>query len=79
MITLRHQNLIQNQNIVIGNLSIENVEKFKYLGVMENNTSNIREEINCRINVGNACYYSLEKILLSCLLFKKLKVNTYIK
>ena len=25
----------------------------------------------------NACYYSLDKVLLSCLLSKKLKVNTY--
>ena len=33
MITSRHQNVIQNQNIVIGNLSFENVEKFRYLGV----------------------------------------------
>ena len=28
-----HKNVIQNQNIVIGNLSFENVEKFRYLGV----------------------------------------------
>ena len=27
------QNIIQNQNTVIGNLSFENVEKFRYLGV----------------------------------------------
>ena len=40
-------------------------------------TNDIREEIKRRINVGNACYYSLEKILSSCLLSKKLKVNTY--
>ena len=35
IITSRHQNIIQNQNIVglIGNLSFENVEKFRYLGV----------------------------------------------
>ena len=32
MITSRCQNVIQNQNIVIGNLSFENVEKFRYLG-----------------------------------------------
>ena len=35
------------------------------------------EEIKHRINMGNACYYSLEKILSSRLLSKKLKVNTY--
>ena len=78
MITCRHQNVIQNQNIVglIENVSFENVEKFKYLGVTVTNTNDIREEIKLRINMGNACYYSLLKILLSCLLSKKLKVST---
>ena len=42
-----------------------------------NNTNDIREEIKRRINMGNACYYSQEKILSSHLLSKKLKVNTY--
>ena len=41
------------------------------------NTNDIREEIKRRIYMGNACYYSLEKILLSRLLSKKLKVKTY--
>ena len=58
----------QNQNIVIENLSLEKVEKFKYLGVMVTNTNDIHEEIKQRINMGNACYYSLEKILSSHLL-----------
>ena len=75
MITSRHQNIIQNQNIVIGNLSLENVEKFKYLEVTVTNTNDIREEIKHRINMENACYYSCEKILLSHLFSKKLKVN----
>ena len=41
------------------------------------NTNDIREEIKRRINMGNACYYSLEKILSSRLLSKNLKVKTY--
>ena len=45
MITSRRQNVIQNQNIVIGNLSFEKVEKFRYLGVTVTNTNGIREEI----------------------------------
>ena len=53
------------------------MEKFKYLGVTVTNTNDIREEIKHRINMGNVCYYSLEKILSSHLLSKKLKVNTY--
>ena len=61
MIKSRHQNVIQNKNIVIGNFSFENVEMFKYLGVTVTNTNDIREEFTCRINMGNACYYSLEK------------------
>ena len=65
MITSRHQNVIQNQHIVIGNLSFENVEKFRYLGVTVTNTNDLREEVKRRINMGYACYYSLEKILSS--------------
>ena len=77
MITSCQQNIVQNQNIVIENLSFEKVEKFKYLGVTVTNTNDIRKDIKCRINVGNACYYSLEEILSFHLLSKKLKVNTY--
>ena len=65
MITSHQQNIVQNQNIVIENLSFEKVENFKYLGVMVTNTNDIHEEIKRRINMGNACYYSLEKILSS--------------
>ena len=77
MITSRHQNVIQNQNIVIGNLSFENVENFRYIGGTVTNTNDIREEIKHTINMGNACYYSLEKILSSRLLSKELKVKAY--
>ena len=74
MITSRQQNIVQNQNKVI-----ENVEKFKYLGVTVTNTNDIRAEIERRISMGNTCYYSLEKILSSHLLSKKLKVNVILK
>ena len=53
------------------------MEKFRYLGVTVTNTNDIRENIKRRINKGNTCYYSLEKILASRQLSKKLKVNTY--
>ena len=75
MITSRHQNVIQNQNIAIGNSSFQIVEKFRLLGVTATITNDFREEIKRRINMGNACYYSLEKILSSRLLSKKLKVK----
>ena len=41
MITSHHQ----NENIVIGNLSLENVVKFIYLGVTVTNTNDIHKEI----------------------------------
>ena len=44
-ITSRQQKIVQNQNIVIGNISFENVEKFRYLGVTVTNTNDMREEI----------------------------------
>ena len=78
MITSRYQNIVQNLYTVIENLSFDNVEKFKYLGVTVTNTNDIREKIKCRINMGNVYYYySFEKSLSSSLLSKKLKVNTY--
>ena len=39
------------------------------------NTNDIREEIKRRINMGNACYYSLEKILSSHLLSKLIHIK----
>ena len=47
------------------------------MGVTVTNTNDMQEEIKCRINMGNACYYSLEKILSSHLLSKKFKIKTY--
>ena len=69
---IKNQN-IQNQNIVIWNLSFENVEKFRYLGVIVTNTNGIREEIKRWINMGNACYCSLEKILSSPSAFQEIE------
>ena len=77
MITSRQQNIVQNQNIAIESSSFEKVEKLKYLGVTVTNTNDNRAEIKRRINMGNACYYSLEKMLSSHLRSKKLQVKTY--
>ena len=41
------------------------------------NTNDMREGIKRRINMGNACYYSLEKILSYRLFSEKLKFKTY--
>ncbi|KAJ4438978.1 hypothetical protein ANN_14932 [Periplaneta americana] len=55
------QNIVRNGNIKIGDLSFEEVDKFKYLGATVTNINDTREEIKRRINMGNACYYSVEK------------------
>ncbi|KAJ4444433.1 hypothetical protein ANN_06225 [Periplaneta americana] len=77
MIMSRDQNIVRNGNIKTGNLSFEGVEKFKYLGATVTNINDTREEIKHGINMGNACYYSVEKLLSSSLLSKNLKVRIY--
>ncbi|KAJ4427400.1 hypothetical protein ANN_25021 [Periplaneta americana] len=77
MIMSRDQNIVRNGNIKIGDLSFEEVEKFKYLGATVTNINDTREEIKRRINMGNACYYSVKKLLSSSLLSKNLKVRIY--
>ncbi|KAJ4429861.1 hypothetical protein ANN_22065 [Periplaneta americana] len=77
MIMSRDGNIARNGNINIGDLSFEEVEKFKYLGATVTNINDTREEIKRRINMGNACYYSVEKLLSSSLQSKNLKVRIY--
>ncbi|KAJ4444236.1 hypothetical protein ANN_06027 [Periplaneta americana] len=77
IILSRDENIVRNGNIKIGNLSFEEVEKFKYLGATVTNINDTREEIKHRINMGNASYYSIEKLLSSSLLSKNLKVRIY--
>ncbi|KAJ4439902.1 hypothetical protein ANN_08031 [Periplaneta americana] len=62
--------IVRNGTIKVGDLSFEEAEKFKYLGATVTNVNDTREEIKRRINMGNACYYSVEKLLSSSLLSK---------
>ncbi|KAJ4443786.1 hypothetical protein ANN_05564 [Periplaneta americana] len=77
MIMSRYENIVRSENTNIRKLSFEEVEKFKYLGATVTNINDTREEIKHRINMGNACYYSFEKLLSSSLLSKNLKVKIY--
>ncbi|KAJ4433996.1 hypothetical protein ANN_16315 [Periplaneta americana] len=77
MIMSRDQNIVRDRTIKIGDLSFEEVEKFRYLGATVTNINDTREEIKRRINTGNACYYAVEKLLSSSLLSKSLKVRIY--
>jgi hypothetical protein len=67
----------QNQNVRIANESFENVAKFKYLGMMLTNQNDNHDEIKSRLNSGNACYYSVQNLLSSCLISKNLKIKIY--
>ena len=53
------------------------MEEFKYLGTKLTNKNSIQEEIKSRLKLGNACYYSVQNLLSSSLLSKKLKVKIY--
>jgi hypothetical protein len=68
MIISHHPNSGQNQNIRIANESFENMAKFKYLGRMLTNQNDIHDEIESRLNLGYACYHSVQNILSSCLI-----------
>jgi hypothetical protein len=55
----RHPNSGQNQNIKIANESFEKMATFRYLGTKLTNQNVIHDEIKSRLNLGNACYYSV--------------------
>jgi hypothetical protein len=59
MVMARDQNAGRNHNMKIDNSSIERVEGFKYLGTTLTNQNSIQAEINSRLKLGNACYYSV--------------------
>jgi len=53
------------------------VEEFKYLGTTLTNQNSIQEEIKSRVNLGNACYHSVQNLLSSSLLFKYVKIKIH--
>ena len=53
------------------------VEDFKYLGTTLTNQNSIRGQIKSRLNLGNACYYSVQNLLSSSLPSKNLKIKIY--
>jgi len=63
--------------VKIDNSTIERVEEFKYLGATLTNKNSIQEEIKSRLKLGDACYYSVQNLLSSSLLSKKLKIKIY--
>jgi hypothetical protein len=64
------QNPGQNHNIKITYRSFENVAQFKYLGMKVTNQNLNHEAIMSRLNLGNACYHSVQNLFSSLLLSK---------
>jgi hypothetical protein len=71
MLLSHHQNAGQNHEIKIGNRCFENVEQFRYLGTTIRNQNFMQTKIKRRLNSGNACYHSAQK-LLCCLKIEKI-------
>ena len=60
MVMSRDQNTGRNQIMRTDNRSFERVEEFKYLGTTLTNQNSIQEEIQSRLKLENACYYSVQ-------------------
>jgi hypothetical protein len=75
MLMSRSQKIGQKHSIKIANRSFEDVAKFKYLGTTLTDQNHKHEEINSRLNSGNACCRSVHSLLSSRLLSRKLKVK----
>jgi hypothetical protein len=72
-----HPNSGQNQNIRIGNELLENMAKFKYLGMTLTNKNDIHHGIESRLNSSNVSYYSVQNILSSHLISENLNIKIY--
>jgi hypothetical protein len=73
----RDQNAGRNHSIKFDNSSFERVEEFKCLGTNLTNQNSVQEDVKSRLKLGNACYYSVQNLLSSRLLPKKLKIRIY--
>jgi len=75
MITSRNAENEGNKNIRIRDEVIEKVNTFKYLGTFITRKNEVTEEIKSRLVLGNACFYSVQKLLTLRLLSRKLKLK----
>jgi hypothetical protein len=77
MLMSRSQKIGQKRIIKIANMSFENVAKFKYNGTTVTDQNCMHEKIKSRLNLGNACYHSVQSLLSSRLLSRNLKGKIY--
>jgi hypothetical protein len=72
-----HQTAGQSNVIRVANKSFVKVAKFKYLGATLTDQNCIHEEIRSRLNLGNACYHTVQNLLSSHLLSRNVKIKIY--
>jgi hypothetical protein len=77
MLVSLDENADRNWDIKRGNRLYEMVSQFKYLVMRVTNQNLIQEEIERRLNSGNACYHSVQNLLSSHLLSKNVKIRLY--
>jgi hypothetical protein len=75
MFMSRHQTAGQSNYIRVANKSFEKVAKFKYLGATLMDQNCIQEEIRSSLNSGNDCYYAVQNLLSSRLLYRNVKIK----
>jgi len=78
MVMSRDQNAGRSHNINIDNISFERVEEVKYLEITLTGQNSVQEEIKNRLNSGNACYHSVQNLLSSSLVYKKITIHRLI-
>jgi hypothetical protein len=74
---MSHHKARQRQNIKIAHRSFGDLAKFAYLGTTLTEQNCMHEEIKSRLNSGNVCYHSVQRLLLSHLLSRNVKVKIY--
>jgi hypothetical protein len=71
------QNTEQNHDVKIANRSFENVAQFRHLGTTVIIQNLIQKGIKRRLNSGNDCYHSLQKLSSPRLVSKNVKIQIY--
>jgi hypothetical protein len=76
MLVSHYQKVGPKHSIKTTNKTFENVAKFKYSGTLTDQNQ-MHKEIKSSLNLGNACYHSIQSLLSSCLLSRNVKVKKY--
>jgi len=70
-----HKKYTGTENLNINNLHMEQVQKYKYLGSIINESNSIEEEIKERIALGIKAYYANKRFFKSGLVTKYSKLK----